>query len=38
MKKVLSFVLVLCMILGSFGMAFAATDYAGGDMKMLLLC
>ena len=32
MKKVLSFVLVLSMILGSFGMAFA-TDYAGSDYE-----
>jgi len=34
MKKVLSFVLVLCMILGSFGMAFAApADVVGKDYE-----
>ncbi|MBQ2867716.1 MAG: S-layer homology domain-containing protein, partial [Firmicutes bacterium] len=34
MKKVLSFVLVLCMILGSFGMAFAApADVVGTDYE-----
>ena len=43
MKKVLSFVLVLSMILGSFGMAFAApaSDVAGKkceDLARVVLC
>ena len=36
MRKVLSFVLVLALVLGSFSMAFGLTDVAGNDKQQAI--